>query len=87
MSSHTGRKDAELLPCPFCGGEANLMYGYPMGKPVSYIGCVDCGAARHTAEDWNRRFIAVPLEGWQSIEIAPKDGTVILAYRGASCST
>lgn len=50
----------ELLPCPFCGGEASIDY-----QPFSIVvSCDDCGVARKTLcesgeeeaiSEWNRR--------------------------------
>ena len=33
---------AELKPCPFCGGEANLMHDHA-GSGYSYVMCGNCG--------------------------------------------
>lgn len=49
---------ADLLPCPFCGGE-NVAYDNDTGPNDdsfwSWIGCNDCGAKADDAESWNRR--------------------------------
>jgi Lar family restriction alleviation protein len=62
--------DAELKPCPFCGGEAELSLGKTGdGKDWHYLECSECEAmgprvqyAEHNiaikdalAEAWNRR--------------------------------
>ena len=51
----------ELKPCPFCGGEANLVQG-SSGKLLPWVRCRDCGAetsdydsVEEAAEAWNRR--------------------------------
>jgi uncharacterized Zn finger protein len=66
----TTHEAPELLPCPFCGGEAEHSVGrHADGKPWHYVECVDCGAtgpnspyADHNiaviqfrAEEWNAR--------------------------------
>ena len=54
---------SELLPCPFCGGEARLQVcSYPGGDRYR-VGCTDGGAttwpriidAKAAARVWNRR--------------------------------
>jgi Lar family restriction alleviation protein len=41
-----------LLPCPFCGGEAEFVrHGTP--RQSSIIACTDCGARVETGETWN----------------------------------
>lgn len=52
--------DLTLLPCPFCGGEAD----HSMGKrgddsPWPYVECIKCGATTEP-DQWNRRSPAVP---------------------------
>lgn len=55
----------ELLPCPFCGGEA--AYGKTLGDPAHhFVNCVDCLAStnrltgcgdskENAMESWNNR--------------------------------
>ena len=60
-----------LLPCPFCGGEADIeeISGNPFtNEPYTWaVGCKDCniGWYKETKEDaiatWNRRADAVPV--------------------------
>ena len=54
---------AELLPCPFCSGAADLKWA-TNGKPWAWIECTECGAkgpaeyAPHggdAAGAWNKR--------------------------------
>jgi Lar family restriction alleviation protein len=81
---------AELLPCPFCGEEAEISEYTALGAGITTctVTCVECGAATDIflAEEkgqaiaaWNRRAaLSAPQEsGWQAIDTAPKDGTEI----------
>ena len=50
-------KEEELLPCPFCGGEAKLV-----SSVESWVECKSCGATSQfcacdsgTIEKWNKR--------------------------------
>lgn len=58
----------KLLPCPFCGGKASLLWDQIGGRSASYIVCVECDARtkkviisteyssdEKAAELWNRR--------------------------------
>ena len=58
----------ELLPCPFCGGDAVLSHEYICGNSFSFIECVKCQSMsgrfvpcrlynpdEKAAEVWNRR--------------------------------
>lgn len=54
---------SELLPCPFCGGEARTSGEAFENTILSLVYCTSCGAAggyRHTeaeaAEAWNTRY-------------------------------
>ena len=41
--------EENLLPCPFCGGEAELSYEYELGQGYCikeyYVKCSSCGAS------------------------------------------
>ncbi len=56
----------DLLPCPFCGGEASFSQGNIIRESIStpheYVECLDCAACSHmalTQEEvanlWNKR--------------------------------
>ena len=41
----------ELLPCPFCGGEAEIeRYGTPRVSTI--YSCKECGCRLETGEEW-----------------------------------
>jgi len=46
---------AELKPCPFCGGKANIRYGHDIDNNITYaVVCESCGTGifRAKAEEW-----------------------------------
>jgi hypothetical protein len=49
----------QLLPCPFCAGEASISQGIsdPHGKrtPYWYIECLGCSATAESDAIWNTR--------------------------------
>lgn len=60
---------SELLPCPFCGGKADVMltqgrYGQSynihhesIGKcPAAYVGMMNFAAKAEAVESWNTRY-------------------------------
>ena len=62
--THTSTEQPELLPCPFCGGDAGDTY-YQLGW---FISCKHCSASTEVTnakaravEAWNRRAPAVPV--------------------------
>jgi hypothetical protein len=66
----------DLLPCPFCGGEADYLPDRlmaPGAEPPVF--CDGCHASALDAAAWNRR-----ASGWQPISTAPRDGTRVLCY-------
>lgn len=61
-------ENAELKPCPFCGGEGMVEYfnpseGFTDDSGIYYIACLDCGSEtskrfkteRNAREAWNTR--------------------------------
>lgn len=76
-------KTTILLPCPFCGGEAEIERIGDRRQSTVYA-CLFCGCRLETGEEclhgsaWNTRADLIPK--WQPIETAPRDGTRILAY-------
>ncbi len=78
----------ELLPCPFCGGSAEMRDN---GIGDYYVKCFVCEAAmsdyrceepKHAAGRWNRRAAlqqqAQGGGGWWPIDTAPKDRRVLV---------
>lgn len=47
----------KLLPCPFCGGEAEESVGRKGEQPWRYIECIVCSAMADP-DVWNRRHTA-----------------------------
>lgn len=73
MTHHT---DAELLPCPFCGGKAEAKKP-DMSYEFTLIKCQECDAQsderidlEDAAEAWNRRAPAAPVpQGWKLVPV------------------
>lgn len=75
-----------MLPCPFCGGEAHVVW--PLG--LSNVRSAECKSkicsatgpwGKSEAEAiaaWNARAAIAAMPGWQPIETAPRDGTLFL---------
>lgn len=76
-----------LLPCPFCGGGANVYENEVDFVTKWSVGCGDCNCNMDVCEDtpadaaveWNTRPAA--KSAWMPIETAPKDNTRILICR------
>ena len=68
-------KNKELLPCPFCGGEAALAYGVY----DRWIFCKKCGASTKQYETneeaiaaWNTRTNTIPVGNGEDYEVVQK---------------
>lgn len=78
-------EEVALLPCPFCGSEAEIERRGDHRVSTIYQ-CTFCGCSLETGEewshgrDWNNRaaILALPSVGWRTIDSAPKDGTSVL---------
>ena len=70
----------KLLPCPFCGGEAEFER---MGTPRQscIVACTDCGGRLETSEEggacgsqWNDRHTP---DGWQVVPVEPTEAMLL----------
>lgn len=90
MTHHT---DADLLPCPFCGGEAEAKKT-DMSYDFTLIKCQECDAQsdecidlEDAAEAWNRRAPSVLVpQGWRLVPAEPTDEMLNATYAGQHCS-
>ena len=68
-----------LLPCPMCGGVANMVQE---GRHAYYAGCEDCGVQttpnrleQTSIDEWNARVALAPIDERAEFEkcFGPKD--------------
>ena len=45
----------KLKPCPFCGGEAEIIVEGESGYENSWIQCIGCNSTSETVKAWNKR--------------------------------
>lgn len=82
----------ELLPCPFCGGKANIERYGDRGQSTIYV-CDNCGCTLETGEQWGhgtgwntRSDRAGLLAGLREAE-ATADGIAAALARGSNDPT
>lgn len=52
MTTDTAKRIAELLPCPFCGGRAEIIR-YGNRRESTMYTCTDCSCSLETGEEFN----------------------------------
>lgn len=93
------RREDALLPCPFCGGEAEIGH-HAKGRPGAWENAEDfwvfcetedcnvhvgmCETRSEAIASWNRRALPAAPQGWQPMATAPKDGTCVLGSTGGN---
>lgn len=79
MAANPNTAREELLPCPFCGGNAVAAARVVLGMNDPDVHC-KCGAYAETVEAWSRRAPASPAVGLEAVRDA------LLAAGGANPS-
>jgi len=80
-------EEVALLPCPFCGSEAEIERRGDHRVSTIYQ-CTFCGCSLETGEewshgrDWNNRaaILALPSVEWRTIDSAPRNGEPVTIY-------
>lgn len=59
-------KNIELKPCPFCGGEAEMVTTVSCQTSRAYVRCKECAAKAQTLDDYDHdgSFIFSACEAW-----------------------
>lgn len=65
MTSATDNRTTELLPCPFCGGEAYTLSQAPNGTGYS-VGCHDDECRGFIALSWIYKTEAEAIQAWNT---------------------
>lgn len=80
--------EGDLLPCPFCGGDAQYGEAIEAGDSAYVVSCTSCQASsmvafaskddprRVLADAWNRR-----AGNWHSLDSVPKKGSPTIEVR------
>lgn len=72
------RKHNDLVPCPFCGGEA-ILKSFKNNDPYSFIVCENChimtpsGTTERVKFVWNRRANKIPVGNGENYEVIRND--------------
>jgi hypothetical protein len=50
-------KVGELLPCPFCGGKAEVHFGRNPNEIDEFVYCINryCNTTKNSIAEWNKR--------------------------------
>ncbi len=59
----------QLLPCPFCGGEAEIKKGVDSTQgrePIAWVECKKCGCCTKKEIEWENDCIGVVVSLWNT---------------------